>query len=134
MSEKGKTNLLKYGICAAVCIVLSLFYILVRDFFEQELVEKFRTLCDAFTVPGVLAILSGTLIAVTNEGALDGISYACGTAFKALLPGGRLKTEKYYDYVQRKKEKRVKGYGFLFVIGGIWMALALIFMILFYCY
>ena len=133
MSEKGKSNLLKYGITIAACIIMSLFYIILRDFPQQELAEKYRILCDAFTVPGVLVILSGALIAVTNEGALDGITYACGTAFKALLPGGRLKTEKYYDYVQRKKEKRVKGYGFLFVVGGAWMVLALVFMILFYC-
>lgn len=133
MSEKGKSNLLKYGITIAVCIIMSLFYIILRDFPQQELAENYRILCDSFTVPGVLALLSGALIAVTNEGALDGITYACGTAFKALLPGGRLKTEKYYDYVQRKKEKRIKGYGFLFVVGGVWMALALLFMILFYC-
>lgn len=133
MSEKGKSNLLKYGITIAVCIIMSLFYIILRDFPQQELAENYRILCDSFTVPGVLALLSGALIAVTNEGALDGITYACGTAFKALLPGGRLKIEKYYDYVQRKKEKRIKGYGFLFVVGGVWMALALLFMILFYC-
>lgn len=133
MSKKAKTNLLKYGISITVCIALSLFYVCVRDFFAQDLAGKYRILCDAFTVPGVLALLSGALIAVTNRGALDGITYATTHAFMTLFPGGRLRTEKYYDYVQRKREKRIKSYGFLFVVGGIWMALALIFMILFYC-
>lgn len=132
MSEERKAKLLKYGICIAACTALSLFYIFVRDFPQQELAQKYRILCDAFTVPGLLALLVGGLLAVVNEGALDGIGYACGTAFKALLPGGRLRTEKYYDYVQRKRAKRIKGYGFLFVVGGIWMAVALVFMVLFY--
>ena len=132
MSERSKTNLLKYGISAAVCAAMVWFYISVRDFSAQALVDKYRILCDAFTVPGLLAILAGVLLAVTNQGALDGIGYACSTAFKALIPGGRLKMEKYYDYVQRKNEKRVKGYGFLFIVGGACMLIAVVFMILFY--
>lgn len=132
MSSKAKANLLKYGISGVICVAMVVFYAAVRDFFAQALVEQYRILCDGFTISGVLAILAGALLAVTNQGALDGLTYACSTAFKALIPGGRLQTEKYYDYVQRKNEKRVKGYGFLFVVGGICMALALIFMFLFY--
>ena len=95
--------------------------------------EKYRILCDAFTIPGVVLVMLGALMAISNEGALYGISYVLGYAFRILIPAKRHEHEKYYDYVERKKgEGQVKGYGFLFVVGGASLAIAIVFMILFY--
>jgi hypothetical protein len=99
----------------------------------QPLVEQYRILCDAFTVPGLLLIIFGSLLWVSNTGALDGLMYAVTTAVRFLIPGGRLKMEeKYGDYVERRREKPVRGYGFLLISGCVTMAISLVFMALFY--
>ena len=132
MSKRLRNGLLKYGICAFVCIALAVFYCAVRDFSKMELVERYRTLCDAFTIPGLLTLCVGVLLWVSNDGLFYGLGYCLEIAWKALIPGARRKTERYYDYVMRHKEKKITGFGFLFVCGGVCMAIALIFMALFY--
>lgn len=132
MSKRGKVLLAKYGGSGAFTAVLAYAYIALRDFDGAKLVEKYRMLSDAFTVPGVVLLMLGCLIGAANMGALDGITYAVGFAFRSLIPGGRHKDEKYFDYVERKREKRIKGYGFLFIAGGVAMAIAIVFFILFY--
>ena len=132
MSDKLRVRLLKYGISAAVCLILVVFYCGVRDFSQMELVEKYRTLCDAFTIPGLLCLCVGVLIWASNDGVLYGLSYCLNVAWRALIPGARYKHERYYDYVTRKREKRISGYGFLFLVGVACMAIAIVFMALFY--
>ena len=132
MSRRLRNGLLKYGVFAGVCVAFAVFYCTARDFSQLELVEKYRTLCDAFTIPGVLSLCLGFLLWVSNDGFFYGLSYCVSVAWKALLPGGRYKMERYYDYVTRKREKQVTGFGFLFVGGGVCMAVALVCMALFY--
>ncbi len=132
MSEKLRNRLLKYGISAVVCAGLAVIYCATRNFSQMELVEKYRTLCDAFTIPGLLCLCVGVLIWASNDGFFYGLSYCLNVAWRALIPGARYKSERYYDYVTRKKEKQITGYGFLFLVGGICMAFALVFMALFY--
>lgn len=127
-----KKNLLKYGITGAVCLGLAVLYCGLRDFGQMPTVEKYRTLCDGFTIPGLIALCVGALLWVAGDGFFYGLGYCLDVARKALIPGGRRKTEKYYDYVQRHRQKKLTGYGFLFVCGGVCMAIALVFLILFY--
>ena len=132
MSEKLRARLLKYGISAVVCAIMVAFYCGVRGFSQMELVERYRTLCDAFTIPGLLCLCVGVLIWVSNDGFFYGLSYCLNVAWRALIPGARQRVERYYDYVTRKKEKRITGFGFLFLVGGVCMAIAIVFMVLFY--
>lgn len=127
-----KANLLKYGIGACVCGTMVWFYISQRDFANQSLMEQYRILCDAFTIPGLVAIMLGFLLAISNDGLFLGLTYSLNMAIRALIPGGRWRIQKYADYVAERKGKKVTGFGFLFVLGGICMAAALVFMILFY--
>lgn len=132
MSDKLKSNLLKYGITLLVCLAMGGFYAWDRDLLNLPLVDQYRILCDAFTVPGILCILSGALLWVANEGALDGIGYVLSYAIHALLPGSEHKGERYSDYKERKHGKQASGYGFLFVVGLALMAVALVFYALYY--
>ena len=132
MSKKVKARLLKYGITGGICLCLAVFYCVARDFSQLELVEKYRVLCDGFTIPGLLSLCVGVLIWASNDGIFYGLGYCLDVARKALIPGGRYKMEKYYDYVMRHKEKIITGYGFLFVCGGVCMAAAIVFLVLFY--
>ncbi len=133
MKDKLKSAFIKYSVTIAVGGLLVWLYLWLRDFTGHEPpAERYRILCDAFTVPGVLLMLTAALIALTNEGALSGISYMLGHAFRMLIPGMGYKHEKYADYVERKAEKKVKGYGFIFFTGAAFFAVAAIFLALFF--
>lgn len=136
MSSTLKANLLKYGTTSAIGILLVWLYFWIQ--FEDlsvladlETLELYRRVCDAFTVPGVLILMGGCLVWLSNEGALDGVSYAVSFAIRMLIPGmgGH---ERYSEYLERKRSNRVKGYGFLFIVGGIFLGIALVFMALYY--
>lgn len=132
MSTHAKTNLAKYGGCVLFTGLLIWAYLGPRDFAGATLQDQYRMLCDAFTVPGLLMILIGAMIWVSNEGALNGISYCLRLAVFALIPGKRKDGyEKYGDYVERKSQKRVSGYGFLFQCGAVVMVVALVFLALY---
>ena len=133
MNRKVTIGLAKYGGCAAFVAILAWLYIDQRPFATAALVDRYRILCDAFTIPGILLIMVGLLIAIANTGTLDGLSYAVSFAIRSLIPWGRGKRdERYADYVDRRRANRLKGYGFLFISGCVTMAVALVFMWLFY--
>lgn len=95
--------------------------------------ERFRLLADAFTIPGVIMVMVGFLVMVANVGFFHGISYVVTFAIKMLIPGPNKGRERYGDYVERKrKQGKVKGYGFLFITGLIFVLIAVIFTVLFY--
>ena len=131
--SKLKVNLIKYGCSAAFVALMAGAYIGLRDFAGAELVDRYLILCDAFTVPGMLLIMFGCMMWASTTGALDGLGYCVRFAVFSLIPGKRLeRDERYGDYIARKRENRVKGYGFLFISGLVTMAVALVFMALFY--
>lgn len=132
MSTRAKVNLAKYGGCAVFTALLIWAYMGPRDFAGATLQDQYRMLCDAFTIPGLLMILLGALVWVSNEGALNGISYCLRVAVFALIPGKRQEGyEKYGDYVERKSQKKVQGYAFLFYCGLVVSAVALVFLVLY---
>ena len=132
MSDRVKSLLIKYGCSTLFVAVMAYAYIAVRDFAGAKTWEKMVMICDALTVPGMLLLMVGALIWAANTGALDGITYAVGFAVRALIPGGRHKDERYADYVERQREKRVKGYGFLLITGAVTIAASLLFLGLYY--
>ena len=137
MSEARRKLLTKYAITIGICCLMIWGVISIRtselgEFSRLSVLLRYQVLCDAFTVPGMLLILSGLLMFVANEGALDGLGYLGHYLKNMFIPGSRSKTKKYFDYVEAKREKRVKGFGFLFVVGGVCMLIALVFLGLFY--
>lgn len=138
MRRKLAVNLIKYGCCALFVGLTVWVFIALREteelkLVDMKLVDQYLILCDAFTVPGVLLILFGAMVWVSNQGALDGLAYCVRFAVFSLIPGKRLeRDEKYGEYVERKSQNRLKGYGFLFWSGLATMAIALVFMVLFY--
>lgn len=132
MSERAKSNLIKYGISGGVCLLLAIVYAVSSDFLNLEQKDQLRILCDAFAIPGMLCIFGGLLVWLGNEGTFDGIGYVLSYAFHALLPGSLNKRESYKEYLDRKRDKRTTGYGFIFVVGLVFLAIAFLFLALFY--
>ena len=127
MSKEGKSRLLKYGISSAVVIGIMVAYLLSRDITNQKLVDVYRLLSDAFTLPALLFLFSGLMVWLSNEGALDAVGYLVQGVIQFFIPAGQLKHEKYADYVARRREKTVTGYSFLFVVGLICLVGSLVF-------
>lgn len=139
MRNQNKSNRIAYIISILFVVILVGLYVGLRDFKGISLMEKYRMLCDAFTIPGVLLILVGALVWASDLGGFYGIGFVFNYAKKSLthffVPGSLGNTESYYDYIERKKsEGHLTGYGFLFIVGGITMAIALVFLFLFYQY
>ena len=136
MSKSLRGNLIKSGIAFALCLVLAYAFVALRVDISTlgtlEPVDLYLLLCDAFTIPGVLMLMFGLLMTISNQGALDGVGYVAINALKMLIPTAAANMERYKDYLERRKANRAKGYGFLYVVGAICMAIAGVFMILFY--
>jgi len=120
----------KYAIAGGSCIAFAALYCALRSFPQMPLPEKYRTLCDAFTVPGVLCLCLGALLWAGKHGAFSGIGYCLRVAGNALLPGRR-EQETYYDYVQRRRHKHPNG-GFLLATGAACMTVAVTFLAVYY--
>ena len=127
----SKANLIKSGIVSAVGILVVILFVSSSDFGAQTTVDKYKILCDAFTIPGLLMLMFAAMLSISNEGGLDGVSYLVKQGFRMLTFRG-ISQEKYLDYVQHRRENRLTGYGFLYIVGAVFMAVALIFMALFY--
>lgn len=132
MKKDGARFWIKYLSTALVCGFVAWTYISLREFSEAPRLEQYRMLSDAFLIPGLVTVLIGCLLVISNKGGLDGLSFVLGRAARMLIPGKKKKDEKYFDYVERKRENPIRGFGFLFVVGGVFCAVAILFMILFY--
>lgn len=131
MSKALKSLLIKSGLALTLGLGVSVIYISSRGYADLELVEQYRTLCDGFTIPGLMMILVGLLFWLGNLGAFDAFGYLFRYVIRSFAPGA-IKIGRYLDYIEERREKRLKGYGFLFIAGGILMAVAIVFLVLFY--
>ena len=91
-------------------------------------------LADAFTIPGVTLLLSGLLVWCTRKGAFDGVTFSVGLFFHTIFRPGTMTKQKYPDYVAEKQEKRKEkpGYTYLYAAGGIYLVVAIVFLLFYY--
>ena len=133
MKDKKKI-LLQYAITTSIAGIITLAIAYTQGLWRTfDLAEKYKILADAFTIPGVLLIMITALVWVSSEGFFDGISYAIAQFSGMFIPsiGRKYKHLKYYDYKTDRQEKRSHGYSFLFFVGLLFTAIAVVFMILF---
>ena len=133
MSKLTKEQKKKYIISSIICVAVAVFILFSKGFFEASAANKVRILSDAFTIPGILMILSALLVVVSNEGAFDSLAYT-GKSLKRFFvperPGE--KRINYREYVEQRREKKVTGFSFMFVVGGIFTVIGLILVVVFY--
>ena len=130
MSDHVKKGLIRYGSCVLFVAAMLAWFLCRVDWNTGDWKLILRMACDGLTVSGILLLCVGGLIWATNEGALDGIGYALKSTAHMFVPAGSRKHERYSEYVEKRKEKRVKGYGFLLISGGITLGLAVILLII----
>lgn len=133
MDEKLLSYLKKYLLAFGIMGVFTLFILWLRDNSAvTDTAVGYLNLADAFLIPGVIILMVGLLVWVGNEGTFDMLAYGFSRAKNSFIPSPKYKDEKFYDYKMRRAEKRIKGYSFLFISGGIYMIPAVIFNILYY--
>ncbi len=133
--KKLKNTILKYAACIVPGGLVSYIVIIQYDYNSAtEVFERYRILCDAFTIPGVILVMAYLLVLIANAGAFDGIGYIMKIAVRKLIPflSAHYMPEKYYDYLERKKNSKIKGVNFILFSGILFLVFALIFMLKFY--
>ena len=133
MSGWEKT-LTKYAVTVAVAAGMVLLTLNLHGFSQlTDRRAQILLLANAFTIPGVILVMVGFLVMVANGGFFNGVAYAVTYAVRLLSPGPNKGSERYGDYVERKRAAgKVKGYGFLFITGLVFVLAAVVFTVLFY--
>ena len=132
MRKSSKVMILRCLSAAAVGGAVAWFYGTSRWQEEMELVEQYRVLCDAFSIPGIMMVLFAMLFSLNNLGALDTIAYLMSFLPRMIAPGAFGEPEKLIDFVENRRMKRSKGYGFLYIVGFIFLGIAIYYLVLFY--
>ena len=132
MRKSRKVMILRCLSAAAVGGAVAWFYGSSRWQEEMELVDQYRVLCDAFSIPGIMMVLFAMLFSLNNVGALDTIAYLMSFLPRIIAPGAFGEPEKLIDFVENRRQKRSKGYGFLYIVGFIFLGIAIFYLVLFY--
>ena len=132
MRKSSKVNLLRCLSAASVGGAVAWLYANSRWEVDMPQLLQYRVLCDAFTIPGAMMVLFGMLMSLNNLGALDTIAYLMSFLPRMLAPGAFGEPEKLIDFVERRREKRAKGYGFLYIVGFIFLGIAIYYLVRFY--
>ena len=92
-----------------------------------------RLLHDSFFATGALMALFAGLLYASGEGAFLGIGYALKGAIRVFVPVWRKEHETYKEYRERKLAKpKAKGEGCIFFTGLFFIAISVIFLIIWY--
>ena len=127
------STILKYAACIIPGGLVTWLVLDLHGYaFASSEAERYRVLCDAFTIPGVVLVMISLLFIISNSGGFDGIGYAVKRAAKMLLPFVGKDMEKYYDYKERRQNSKLKGFSFIWKSGLLFLAAALFFMYKFY--
>ncbi len=101
-------------------------------FYVSGAADAMQILSDAFLVPGVFIMGVGLIVVAANGGTFDMLGYAVRMIFDGLKRD--LKNRKYKDfaeYREARKDRKI-GYGYLLITGAAFIALAVLFLLIWY--
>lgn len=127
-SKWGKKYLVSFGTMGAMSVLC----LVIREHWNEESISvRLVNLTDAFTIPSVVIVMLGALVWVSTTGFFDMLTYGTRRAANALFPFYRYEYVPFYDYKVKKDSKRITGYSFMFISGGIYFIPAIVFMIIY---
>lgn len=106
-----RADAIRYGICAAIVLILGAFVAFGRGLFSAEDASSvLMALSDGFFVPGALLACVGGLTWIASKGQFDAFGYVFSRfSFHSLIPGSvrsmEVKPESLYDYKAKKDGK-----------------------------
>lgn len=150
MSKRAKILLIKYGFCFLFVALFTGIYVLDRcagmvsirqwkEFWAAVAAagqnvptgDWLHWFCDGLTLPSVILLSAGVMTWVSNAGIFDLLGYTFRNLLLLFTSSDRKSFGTYGDYVEEKREKRLHGYGFLLISGGISMGVTLLLLVLY---
>ena len=135
MSKDIKRTVIGYVVSITIAGLIALGVGFVFDFGETKQ-DAYKALCDTFSVPALLYMAVAVLCWIGRDGFFDGISFTLHRALAFFLPFLGSKTETYRDYKEIREERRALSggsvYTCLFLTGLLFLAIALVFLVLWY--
>lgn len=136
MQQEKKSLLIKYGICFGVASLITFIVFWIRGFFTNNAGVNIQILSDGFFVSGILLLAFAGMMFISGEGALIGIGFVLRSVAQIFIPMGRKNHEFYGQYRERvlaeKKEKKKNGDHCILVVGLTFLAISLVFTIIWY--
>jgi hypothetical protein len=122
----------KYLITILIGLLMTLGILLYRNAFSQTDVSLlYSALCDAFFIAGIMLFLFGLLVMISNEHLFDltiyGVKKVASLFFNSTGP-----STSFHEYRLIKQEEEKKSFGYIVIIGIVFIAVSLIFLWLFY--
>ncbi len=132
---KKKKSLIPILVTLAFSIAATAIVLVIRKYFTlTDYFEKMSALSDAFFVPGILLIGFGVLVFVANDGFFDIFSYGMIKLISTMRIHRRKDPDgpaDFFEYRMAKHGEKKPLPVYLFIIGGIDLALAVVFLILY---
>lgn len=123
----------KYIVTSIVGLVFAALIIFSKNIFGQtDSQTVFHILCDAFFVPGVCITCFGLLVFSSNEGTFDMLVYGTKKFFDLFKKDNSNEKHKtFYEYREAQRERKFS-FAYLFYVGLAFIAVSMIFLILYY--
>ena len=131
MSEKLSVFLKKYLILILFCCVFAGVYMASKWGTAADLKDKYKVISDGLAVPGILILCYGLLAWIYAQGVMDGFLYMVDRAKAAIIPGAKIKVPEYAEFIEKKNETRQKDFIQFLIVGGAFVALSLVFVLLY---
>lgn len=138
MKTKTKRLLIGYTLSLVLsCVAVFCFLLLKHIFSQTDQRMILCILCDGFFVVGFLGASVGALVIITSTGFFDILAYGVKNMGLLLIARGKRDFEKYYDFVERRRQIREQRqqYSELFiplVVGLLFIGISAFFLIFIY--
>lgn len=132
--KKRLVIFLKYFITSGVAAGIVVVSLHLRNYFagNLNLLTTYRFLADAFTFPAAFFILLGLLVLIARQGTFNGLLYALRHVGRMMLPFLIRDDITYAEFLDGRGEHKKGGMLLcFFIVGGVSLVLALIFILLF---
>ena len=132
--SKWWVTLILYLICSLIAFGVVMLSLSLRDVFKGGLdkLTLLRYLADAFTFPAAIFISIGLLTLISRQGAFNGLLYALRHVGRMFVPFLVRKDITYAEYLERRERKKTnRPILCFFVVGGVSLLVAVIFIIIF---
>ncbi|MBR5712003.1 MAG: DUF3899 domain-containing protein [Lachnospiraceae bacterium] len=132
MNTSRRAKLIPYAVTTVIAALMAFGVYLTRGVTDASTdADRYRALCDSFTVPGVLLLAFGALLWVAGEGALVGVTWLVKNAILMLIPGKALDRVSYAEYLAEHQAKKKGPHVCIFVVGAVFVLIAVVFLMLY---
>lgn len=123
-----------YLINVAVCAAIAVGVIFLRGVLREETASGImRCLSDGFVAAGAASLLCAALVLISRQGLLDAFAFTCRRIWVSLHDREyREKNKMTYAEYREKKGARRSSYRHLWIVGAAFLALGVLFTVLFY--